>query len=189
MKTLSEGPGAETIDHGMPMGYSSPDTFVITPTWIWYERYNGSDGADWSYNNYHGFIVQRLPFDAALADESRAAAKLLGYSRKIEKGPPARTEIRTEHGRVYRAPWDGTGRAVEIDWTPPEPLYGHAELTRGCPKNANGEDVVTFSEKIKQGKKTTTLSARIAGRPDLAELVRLVEVLRVELRAHYARES
>jgi hypothetical protein len=187
VRKVSEGPGTETIDHGKPMGYSSPDTFVITSSWIWYERYNGRDGDDWSWNNYHGFIIQRLPFDPVLAGEIRAAAKLLGYKRSVEKGDPPRTEIRTEHGRVYQRGCEGNDTA--IDWTPPEPLYGHEELTRGWVQNAQGEDVVTFAQRIKKGKKEVTLSARIAGRPDLAELVKLAEVLRAELKAHYAQEA
>ncbi len=185
---LPSGAGTETIAADKAGVYSGPrEHFVLGDGWIWYTVYNGSDGDDWSLNNLRSSYGHRLAFDSALADEVRAAAKILGYEREIEKGDPPRTEIRTAHGRVYQAACDSDD--VEIDWTPAEPLAGHAEFTGGYPHEDGGQKTVRFSEMTGTGKKRTKIAARIAGRPDLAELVSLAGDLKAELTVHYGQED
>lgn len=172
--------------------YGGGEWFVITSTHIWHVTNNGSDGGDWSYNNVRtggaGAIGFRVPFDAELAAKIRAAAKLLGYAERTNKGEPARTRIATEHGVAYQSSNNGT-RAVVIDWTPSEPIGGHAKLSGGERKTVDGEDVVQFWQQVKKGKKTAYICPRIAGRPELAELVELAAQLKAELDAHFGEEE
>jgi len=180
--------GTERIAAEKDSNWSGPRVnFIVTPEWIWLVRDNGADGDDWSCNNVSGAIAHRLPFDAALADEIRAAAKLLGYKIEVEKGEPARTKIETEHGSVYQYGHDST--VVRIDWKPAEPVHGHSELTDGRMMTVKGEEVIGFRETIKVGKKKDMICARITGRPELVELIQLAEQLKAELVAHYGEEN
>jgi hypothetical protein len=183
------GPGTETIAADRAGVYSGPrQHFEIGDGWIWFTQYNGSDGDDWSCNNLSGSIGWRIAFDADLVTEIRAAAKLLGFERKVEKGPPPRTEIRTEHGRVYKSGYREDS-SVLIDWTSTEPLLGITEFTCGVSATLDGTAVVQFREEAKKNGKRHRLSPRIEGRHDLLELVNLAAELKAELKAHYRQED
>lgn len=91
-------------------------------------------------------------------------------------------ELTTSTGRVYQLREDDS--EVRIDWTPPSPVFGHSILTFGEVNESRKEGtIVTFVEEVREGKKTQTLSARVKGKPDLAELVRLAEAMQAEIEA------
>jgi len=105
----------------------------------------------------------------------------------VTPGKPARTRIETPRGAVYQAGFEST--EVRIDWTPPQPLLGFAELTWGRPATLHGTTVVQFSETAKKNGKKHRVCPRIEGRPELAELIRLGQELTAELKAHYGKDA
>jgi len=93
-------------------------------------------------------------------------------------------ELTTNTGRVYQVREDESD--VRIDWTPPAPVAGFSRFTFGEVNESRKEGtIVTFSEEVKEGRKIQSISARVKGRPDLAELVRLAEATQAEIEASF----
>jgi hypothetical protein len=93
-------------------------------------------------------------------------------------------ELTTSTGRVYQLREDDS--EVRIDWTPPAPVAGFSQFTFGEVNESRKEGtIVTFSEEVTERRKTQTISARVKGRPDLAELVRLAEAMQAEIEAAF----
>lgn len=81
--------------------------------------------------------------------------------------------VARETGRVYQETEDDD---VLIDWVPPCPFHGHTRLTCGrVQKHPTEGKIVTFRETVKIGRKVQTVCARLTGRDDLVELVRIAE--------------
>lgn len=70
---LTEVEGEEIVVQART-GYGHGQEIVIGTEWISYVRGNGSDGDDWSHNNYAGSIVWRVPYSAEFATRLRTLA-------------------------------------------------------------------------------------------------------------------
>lgn len=86
--------------------YGGRDSFLIQKDWIWFIKYNGSDGDDWSRNNMPGEIGWRIPRNEGLVDVLRLANKVKDASLDdiglVEKMENKFAAVRTDMSRPSR---------------------------------------------------------------------------------------
>ncbi len=101
--------------------YGSGDTFVITPAYIWYVRYNSADGDDWSLSNTDLGIGWRVPYSPELEQELLQLEAILDPEAASRRQPSGIEAYRRyAAGQVSDETW---GAPFGVPQAPPSAIW------------------------------------------------------------------